>query len=368
MLACVAAPPSSAASVPPVVSTPALPAHTFGVNARSVYDLGPSAWGPHLDAIASNGLAVVRSDLSWAALEPAAPSVTGQHAYDWAPFDQWVHDLAVRGIRWQPLLGYSAPWAATGYMDQYSAPNPFAYATYVAAVAQRYGRGGSYRQLHPELKPMPITTYEVWNEPNLERFWNPGCNAPAYGQVFAAAQPALKQVDPQAVAVVGGLSSSPDNLQNCSPATFMKDLASVDPTVTPTITAVGLHPYDTYYTNSEYQIQSLRWQLDAIGLSGASIYVTEIGWTDAGSASSIPDDAASPPNRTDAYTQIANRWPVSDCKIRNVMVYTWLSAEQNPNDLNDWWGIASPQLDASGNVVLDDSAKAYTSRAAVLAG
>ncbi len=51
--------------------------------------------------------------------------------------------------------------------------NASSYAAYAGAFAARYGPGGSFWAEHPMIAPLPVTTYEIWNEPDGGHFWLP---------------------------------------------------------------------------------------------------------------------------------------------------------------------------------------------------
>lgn len=53
-----------------------------------------------------------------------------------------------------------------------------------------------------------VDAYEIWNEPNLKRFWSTGPSAAAYTAMLKAAYPAVKAADPAAKVVFAGLSTN----------------------------------------------------------------------------------------------------------------------------------------------------------------
>src|SRR5205085_11503446 len=145
----------------------------------------------------------------WSDLESSPPG-PGGHQYSWGDTDNWVSALAAHGIRWEPLVSFSATWDSAVPGDYNAHPaSPSNYAAFAGALARRYGNGGSFSAEHPELQPLPVQAYELWNEPNADRFWQPD-PAPAperYADLYAAARTALPQADPAAQAVVGGLAA-----------------------------------------------------------------------------------------------------------------------------------------------------------------
>jgi hypothetical protein len=61
-------------------------------------------------------------------------------------------------------------WAAGSGTEL--APGHFAdYEAFAAAVAARYGVGGSFWAANPQLPYLPIEQFEIWDEANSDNFW-----------------------------------------------------------------------------------------------------------------------------------------------------------------------------------------------------
>ena len=151
---------------------PGLPAGPvqYGVNAQYLFTTAPQdQWGRQLDAMRATGLKVVRQDAEWAGVEPQPPA-GGRHAYHWEQLDAIAGELARHGLRWRPIVDYSAPWAAAAEGNTKSPPrDDAAFAAYAGALAARYGAGGSFWRAHPGLPNLPVTAFEIWNEPDCPR-------------------------------------------------------------------------------------------------------------------------------------------------------------------------------------------------------
>lgn len=167
-----------------------------------------------LDTLAATRARVARFDIFWnevARTRPANPTNPDDPAYDWSRADTVLRGMADRGIR--PLVSvYSTPtWSAgrpapTGAeFTQYNphAPRAGDYGRFMQAVAKRY----SGRHFSPDfIEPLPrVNMWEVWNEPNLKRFFRKGTGSslPAYLQLVREAYPAIKRQNPAAVVMVG---------------------------------------------------------------------------------------------------------------------------------------------------------------------
>lgn len=92
------------------------------------------------------------------------------------------------------IVIYSAPRWASGSSNTARPPRRASdFAAFARFLAKRYADEG-------------VDAYEIWNEPNFARFWDPKPSARAYARLLKAAYPAVKQGDPNARVVFGGLS------------------------------------------------------------------------------------------------------------------------------------------------------------------
>ena len=61
------------------------------------------------------------------------------------------------------------------------------FARLLTALVARYGPNGSLWVEHPEVVKQPIRAWQIWNEPNLTRYWNVAPWAPSYVALLKAA-------------------------------------------------------------------------------------------------------------------------------------------------------------------------------------
>jgi hypothetical protein len=257
--------------------------------------------------------------------------IAGVHRYNWEFDDLIAGALAAQGIRWLPIIDYSAPWAQSVPGRDHSAPSsPADYAAYAAAVATRYGPGGTFWRAHPELRPQPVGAYEIWNEPDNPIFWSPSPDAAAYARLYLRAHAAIHGVQPGARVVVGGLTH---------PAAFLPALLGAAPALHGQLDAVALHPYGGTPDAVLGAVRSARQVLDSLGLGSVPLYITEFGWT------------TSPPGALDYLpaglrpTYIENTLAAlghADCGLSAVLLYAWVTPQRNPADPQDWFGIHPP--------------------------
>ena len=79
---------------------------------------------------------------------------------------------------------------------------------------ERYGPGGrywtnAYRQRYgAHATPLPIHSWQIWNEPNLKKFFNPEGRTPRsvqqYARLLKISHDAIKSQDPDAQIVLAG--------------------------------------------------------------------------------------------------------------------------------------------------------------------
>jgi hypothetical protein len=315
----------------------AAPAHgapaELGINAnRVLYDaFDGERWNLHLGAIRDSGIRMARADAFWQAVEPQAPGPDGVHDYDFTYLDYVAIALANHELRWQPILDYSALWASSVPGDDKAPPaDPDDYAAYAAAFAKRYGRGGTlWDEFDPKSEPA-VTTYEIWNEPNLDAFWKPTPDPARYMELYVKARAAIKAVDPDAVVLVGGLV----------PGTgFERALYATRPDAAELIDGVAFHPYAKTADGVLREVRNLRATLEDVGDPDVPIHLTELGW-----ATNPPSAFVHAPEeqRAPNLENVARALTWSDCGVATVIPYTWTTPEQDPKDIEDWYGIFRP--------------------------
>ena len=308
-------------------------ATTFGVSVNRLFndDFTPAHWQAPLQAVHDSGIRQARSDAFWMWAEPAAP-VNGKHSYNWAKLDAEAGALTDHGLTWLPILDYSATWAASDQSDYHSPPTDMAdYAAYAGAFAKRYGRGGSYWAEHPA-GALPVSVYEIWNEPNGAWFWRPHPDAAAYADMYIQARAAIKAVDPDARVVIGGLVAD---------ASFIDAMYAARPELRGNVDAVGWHAYSPTANGDIGTVKALRKALERVGDPDVPIHLTELGWptsgTGHGSEIVLPEEA-----RAAALEATVDTLARSDCGVEQITPYTWTTPEEDSNGIEDWYGLRHP--------------------------
>jgi hypothetical protein len=228
------------------------------------------AWEPaaqmnaNLDAMVAAGMTWVRADFFWDSIEQQR----GQ--YTWTATDTFVQAAESRGLHILAIADYTPSWARSGPTDKYPPTNPNDYATFVGALAQHYA-------------PLGVSDWEIWNEPNNAAFWAPKADPLAYTRLLVPANAAIKQADPAANVVTGGLSPAVNDGNNIAPLTYLAAIyadgggGSFD--------AVGYHPYSYPYApmypqswNTFYETPAVHTLMAANGDGAKQIWGTEVGF------------------------------------------------------------------------------------------
>lgn len=260
---------------------------TTAANAPREEKIGMSApelgWGQsanqqaaELENMHSVGLRWVRIDASWAAIQSAGPS-----SFDWSMLDQTVRSIVAAGMKVDLIIDYAPVWAqapsAAG--NKFGEPaSPSAFATFAGEVAARYG-------------PMGVSAYEIWNEPNIQTFWYPVPNPSLYTAMLRDSYTAIRDVEPNATVISGGLAPADNDGINIDPVTFLQDMYADG--AQGSFDAVGIHAYsypalpDTYESWSGWSQMnqtslSIRSVMAANGDSAMKVWITEVGAPSAG--------------------------------------------------------------------------------------
>ena len=183
-------------------ATAAAPREFFGVM------LDGPALGPGIDLgtetrlMASSGVGSVRVAFYWRQMQAAEGG-----PIDFTETDGIVGAAARNGLRVFPTIVRAPSWATGGDEHEGAVPrDPSTYAAFAAEVVKRYGRRGSFWSAG--LVPFrPIVSYQVWNEPDIGRYWRGDPWPSTYVRLLRAAAPAIKAVDPQAQVVAAGLTN-----------------------------------------------------------------------------------------------------------------------------------------------------------------
>ncbi|MDP2338776.1 MAG: cellulase family glycosylhydrolase [Bacteroidota bacterium] len=135
--------------------------------------------------ISESGLDMVRMDALWETIEKK-PGV-----YDFSKMDRLVNDLEKNKLRLLCILCYGNPLYDNG-LAPHTSIGRAAYASFCEALVGHFAGKG--------------IIWELWNEPNSDKFWPPKSNIPDYMTWCKTVVPAIRKADPQACIVAPATS------------------------------------------------------------------------------------------------------------------------------------------------------------------
>ncbi len=157
----------------------------YGMQA-DLFWLSPADKNRAYQLIKDAGFTWVKQQVQWASIEPVEKG-----GFDWAELDRVVNSAHDSGLNILLSVAKTPNWALAPGVDHGPPANPTDFADFLRTLATRY-RG-------------KVQAYEMWNEANLAIEWKPVTPAP-FVALLREAYTALKQADPNAVAIMGALT------------------------------------------------------------------------------------------------------------------------------------------------------------------
>ncbi len=234
-------------------------------------------------AASAAGATEIRKDFLWRSIEPEPGR------FDWTGTDRAMAGTAAAGLTLVPTLVTTPAWATAqpGVLipGVFPPADPGTYAAFAAAVAARYGPGGTFWAARPDLPVRPVRTWQIWNEPNLPAFWRPGPDPHAYAELLKAAAAAIRGVDAGAEIVMAGL---PESLGGEPPKTFLMGVYAAGGASA--FDTLAVHPYAPDAASMVAAAVRVRSVADVFGDSETPLRVTEFGWASEGDESLFTSD------------------------------------------------------------------------------
>jgi len=279
-----------------------------------------------LDLIAAAGFKFIRMDFGWESTERT------KSKYDWAAYDELIHNLERRDLRAVFILDYSHSL----YEETVNSINPLnqqphrtvaspqhpesvaAYASWAAASVQHFkGRH---------------IIWEIWNEPNIQ-FWSPKPDVQQYTALALAACKTIRSAESEATIVGPASSGFPWEFLE----TFLKS------GVLEYLDAVSVHPYREYHRSPETaraDYEKLRALIDkyAPANRGSKILILSGEW---GYASHIKEVSLETQAAFAVRQQLANLLygiPLS-------IWYDWQNDGTNPDEREENFGTVQSNLE-----------------------
>lgn len=258
----------------------ALPPTFFGIAPQTALTEADVAY------MRSGHIGSIRWPFSWAEIQP-----TERGGYNWSGLDSTVEVAARHGLTVLPFLYGTPRWLArkptTLPVD--SARARRAWVAFVEAAVERYGPGGEFWSEHdpvtaeinyvaPIPRPMPIRSWQVWNEANFFYFAYP-VSPSRYARLLELSHAAIKSVDPRARVILSGLFGNPDQSgkRGMDATKFLAALYRVRG-IKADFDGVALHPYAFHVEDLEELTEALREVVLEHHDAATPLYITEMGW------------------------------------------------------------------------------------------
>jgi hypothetical protein len=231
----------------------------------------------------AGGVDTVRWPLAWAGIEP-----TAKDGYQWGSFDQVVEVASRHGLKVMPFVYGTPAWIAPKYttMPVSTGRGRRAWTAFLEAAVRRYGPGGEFWDEHgPGVlyaseqirRPIPIRSWQIWNEANFFYFAFPA-SPQRFVKLVKISSPAIKRVDPSAKVILSGLFGEPKarGARGMDAAKFLETVYRT-PGIKRYFDGVALHPYAAFAEDLEEMVEALH-EVVLENRDRVPLYITEMGW------------------------------------------------------------------------------------------
>ncbi len=247
--------------------------------------MGPQTGLTDRDAeyMKAGGVEAVRWPLSWRGVQQ-----TRNGAYDWQGFDETVSVAARHGLTVLPFLLESPEWVSHDgtRLPIDNAKARRAWKLFLEAAVKRYGPGGEFWAQHapgvvqyePAIpRPLPIRTWQIWNEANFHYFAYP-VSPQRYARLLRISAPVIKRVDPSAKVIMSGLFAkpSPKPPRGMPAAEFLAAIYRI-PGMKSYFDGIALHPYAVDTETLEELVEEFH-EVTVENHDRVPLYITEMGW------------------------------------------------------------------------------------------
>jgi hypothetical protein len=228
-----------------------------------------------LQRMQSSRIKTVRWGFRWSEVEK------DRGHFDWRITDATIGALANRGIGVLPVVAGSPAWAARSYgtAPVNTKAGRTGWRMFLRTAVKRYGPGGKYwtnpslyRDSFPGAKAQPIKAWQIWNEQNIKGGAQ-HVKPRKYRRLVRFAHDAIKNVDPKAKIVLGGMPG----YVHAHAWVYLKQLYK-HKRFRHKFDAVALHPYAPSVRDVLIQINRMRTVMKRHHDGHASLWITELGW------------------------------------------------------------------------------------------
>ena len=323
----------------PAAAAARTPAGFVGMTSEDVL-AGSSAYRAQMLAVQrSSGVRLLRQKFDWAIIE------SSPRRYDLGWYDGYVLDAARHGIRVLPIL-FNAPSFYARRGGGACPPRRMAtMARFARKLVRRYGRRGSLWRQNPGVRRVPITSWQIWNEPNLRVYWCGRPRARAYARMLRVVGKSIRRVNRRAEIVTAGLP--PSELSGTVPLPrFIRQLYRAGGRRW--FSTLAINSYAKNHRELRRLLRGVRRIMNGHGDWRARIWLTELGWGDSGPRHRFVVGARGQAKRIKSSFRYLRR-ARGRLRLRGVVYYSWRDGHPYPPHYKDMWGLHTGLLRADGS-------------------
>jgi hypothetical protein len=326
----------------PSLAGAAVPQDFVGIVSDDTFVGGHDYKASNFAAQHAAGIGLIRRTFVWAQIEQ------DPNAYDFRAYDDLVATAAEHGVRVLPVLfdppAFRSSRPATNAKRGTYFPKKFSdLGDFGAAVARRYGVNGSLWSERPSIPKLPITSYQVWNEPNLPVYSQPRPDPKRYVALLKAAAHGIRAVDPKAEIVTAGLPDS----RLSRPDVYKFITAMYKAGAKGSFNSLAVNPYARTTSEMLGKLKKIRKIMNRAHDTKATLWVTEIGWSDAGPRAEFRVGAKGQA-RLLAKIIPAFKRARSSLRLRGFVYFSWRDGLPYAPNFKDFWGLHTGLLKAGG--------------------
>ncbi len=247
-----------------------------------------------LQRLSDGGVESIRLGIEWGTIQPERNG-----PIDWSDTDAAIAGAVRAGFDVLPTVSGVPAWAVNlarvpgGGGSTAPAQLPVngaaarGWKALLTQAVERYGPGGDFWAANPGLRPRPLRTWQIYNEPNF-KFFVARPNPAQYGKLVKISHAALKAADPKAQVILAGLFARPKGARTASgkhrsvnwyASDFLARMYKTNPGIKARFNGVALHPYTRFAGDIPGIVEELRKVLAANRDSGKGLWLTELTWS-----------------------------------------------------------------------------------------
>lgn len=341
--------------LPAAAQARSVPQGFFGVMADgALMTRDDASFAQEFALMKASGVETVRPVVYWADMQPqrGGPLIT-------TSLDRLIGEAAKNGIGVEPVVLRAPDWARVDPSNVSSPPkDPADFAAFLAALVGRYGPGGTFWAENPQVPNRPQRVWQIWNEPNLDRYWS---SPTPFGKPFVAllkaAHDAIKAADPGATVVAPGFGNrSWEAMEQAYKAGMNHSMYDVAAT----------HPFSYRVENVLKIVKLVRGVMAKHGDAKVPLSISEITWASSKgeAATDISDFATTPSGQAKKLTQVYTALMAKRraWRLQDVIWSTWLTSDGTDGSKNlfDWSGLRKLNpADPAGEPISKPALAAY---------